>query len=313
MKITVIGGALYQWDTGRKISITVGESETVSNIHYSNGMVAAVTAAGSCFTAPIPNILLQEAQTITAYAVIVSADGSRTLYDHPLLVCSKPKPDDYIYTETEIYTIKTAVEMALQEAKESGEFDGKDGHTPKKGVDYFTDEEMESFAEEVAEDVKKTLPTATNDTLGVVKGTPNGDYGILINAKGEIQVRRATTDDINARKHQTRPIVPANLKQAVTSVFEDVYADVYVKTGKLGALVKSIMDSMHVSVWDGDEVNICGQDVRVSVDNLKIVQGDFRGQLLYIRTNRAVYEIYMYLGLDVMGSNVWEKIGELPD
>ena len=39
-----------------------------------------------------------------------------------------------------------AVETALTEAKESGAFDGEDGYTPVKGVDYFTPAEVQEIA-----------------------------------------------------------------------------------------------------------------------------------------------------------------------
>lgn len=45
--------------------------------------------------------------------------------------------------------LDTAVESALMEAKESGEFDGEDGITPIKGVDYFTEEEKSEMLQEV--------------------------------------------------------------------------------------------------------------------------------------------------------------------
>lgn len=52
------------------------------------------------------------------------------------------------------------VHEALTQAKESGEFDGKDGqdgHTPEKGVDYFTEEEVGSIATEAAGKISFTL------------------------------------------------------------------------------------------------------------------------------------------------------------
>lgn len=45
----------------------------------------------------------------------------------------------------------------LEQAKESGEFDGKDGYTPVKGVDYFTEEEVNSMAKDVAGKILFTL------------------------------------------------------------------------------------------------------------------------------------------------------------
>ena len=57
--------------------------------------------------------------------------------------------------------IKEVLTEALEEAKESGEFDGKDGedgkegYTPQKGKDYFTEEDKAEFVE----DVLNALPT----------------------------------------------------------------------------------------------------------------------------------------------------------
>ncbi len=175
-------------------------------------------------------------------------------------------------------------------------------------------EEVSGVTGDLADCVKIT-DIATNDTHGIVKGESEGKYGIMVSSTGEIQIRRATTDDINARKHTSRPIVPANLKQAVTSVFEDVYGEVYVETGKLKSLVSSliadVMNSIVLSFWDGDVWP--EKDISVSVDNLENVPGEFVGQIIYIRTPTPAYEVYMYLGCDVMSLHVWTKLGELPD
>lgn len=45
--------------------------------------------------------------------------------------------------------IDAAVNKALEEAKASGEFDGKDGDTPVKGTDYWTDEDKQSIIDEI--------------------------------------------------------------------------------------------------------------------------------------------------------------------
>ena len=48
-----------------------------------------------------------------------------------------------------------AVDEVLTKAKESGEFNGEDGKTPEKGVDYFTEEDKS----ELVTDVLNSLPT----------------------------------------------------------------------------------------------------------------------------------------------------------
>ena len=46
--------------------------------------------------------------------------------------------------------LPTAINTALSQAKASGEFDGKDGKTPVKGVDYFTENDKQKIAEKAA-------------------------------------------------------------------------------------------------------------------------------------------------------------------
>jgi hypothetical protein len=56
--------------------------------------------------------------------------------------------------------VDQAVESALQQAKESGEFDGEPGKTPVKGTDYFT----EADKAEMVADVIAALPVYGGET-----------------------------------------------------------------------------------------------------------------------------------------------------
>lgn len=62
--------------------------------------------------------------------------------------------------------VDNAVDIAIREAKENGEFEGPQGpagpqgeagYTPVKGVDYFTEEEVNSVVKEAAEKILFTL------------------------------------------------------------------------------------------------------------------------------------------------------------
>ncbi len=46
-------------------------------------------------------------------------------------------------------TLQTAINEALAQAKASGAFDGVDGHTPQKGVDYWTEEDKAEIVAEI--------------------------------------------------------------------------------------------------------------------------------------------------------------------
>ena len=134
--IMVIGTPLYQWETGRKIQIIPLPNMHVDAVHFSNfgdaeALVVIPREENGKIIADIPNILLQSGGNLVVYTVNVSQDSVETLVDCTISVRNRAKPADYVYTETEVFTITNAVERALEEAKESGEFNGKDG---KDGV-----------------------------------------------------------------------------------------------------------------------------------------------------------------------------------
>ena len=54
------------------------------------------------------------------------------------------------------------VNEALAQAKESGEFNGEAGHTPEKGVDYYTEEEINEVAKQAAGKISFTLDEEGN-------------------------------------------------------------------------------------------------------------------------------------------------------
>ena len=91
-RIKIVDGVLYQWDSGRKVRITTQQGESVDFVHYSNGNAVEVVKDGDSVIAPIPNILLQTAQSFAVYAVTISKDGTRTVYDCTFSVRAKPKP-----------------------------------------------------------------------------------------------------------------------------------------------------------------------------------------------------------------------------
>ena len=93
---------------------------------------------------------------------------------------------------------------ALQGAK------GEDGHTPAKGIDYFTDAD------------KQEIATAASEMIGQATGTKqglvmvNGENGIGVNTEdGSLYIKSATEAEIDDKTHSYNPIVPNNLNYAV--------------------------------------------------------------------------------------------------
>lgn len=103
MTITIADGrgALWQWDTGRRVKITDGIG--VKQIHYQKrcfGRSVDVDVEDDG-TAIIPDELLQDYHTLTAYAYVTDDKGGYTKVQQDFAVYKRPKPSDYVYTPTE--------------------------------------------------------------------------------------------------------------------------------------------------------------------------------------------------------------------
>lgn len=97
----------WQWDTG--LSLNVDDSEyQISEVHMSNSSTkgAFVCEIKPDRTVEIPNILLTTDGDINIYAIISDEEGERTVIKERLHVHRKKKPQDYVYTETEVYEYK---------------------------------------------------------------------------------------------------------------------------------------------------------------------------------------------------------------
>lgn len=94
-------GALWQWDTGRRVKIVGGAD--VKQIHYQNqcfGCSVDVDVEDDG-TAIIPDELLQDYHTLTAYAYVTDDAGGYTKVQQDFAVYKRAKPADYVYTPTE--------------------------------------------------------------------------------------------------------------------------------------------------------------------------------------------------------------------
>jgi hypothetical protein len=118
--------AFYQWDIDQKIIVDVDCTEVHFTNDNENAPVVNVVEEDGVKYANVPNILLQEAKPITAYAY----DGC-TKYQNTFRVIGRAKPEDYVYTETEVKTWDSLDERvkALEKNGSSGGVVNSDGLT----------------------------------------------------------------------------------------------------------------------------------------------------------------------------------------
>ena len=107
MTITIADkrGALWQWDTGRRLRVGSG----VEQIHYQNRALGCSVDVdvGADGTAIIPDELLQDCHTLTAYAYVTDDTGAYTMVQQDFAVHKRAKPAGYTYTPTDQMTLRT--------------------------------------------------------------------------------------------------------------------------------------------------------------------------------------------------------------
>lgn len=105
--------SFYQWDVDRQLIV---HDEACTEVHFFNGSdnrcpVCTVKTQDGLRLVDVPNILLQDTRSITAFAFVdESVTGGYTRRAVVFPVRARPKPDDYVYTETEILNYTTLKE-----------------------------------------------------------------------------------------------------------------------------------------------------------------------------------------------------------
>lgn len=117
--IKVIGSPLYQWELGRKISISLPKDNSINRVEFSQDGYAETLLVkpykeGGALVADIPNILLQKGGYMRVYLSYFDEKLRETTADRNFFVINRPKPSDYIYTETEVWSYE-ALEKRMEE------------------------------------------------------------------------------------------------------------------------------------------------------------------------------------------------------
>ena len=109
--ISLVGGELYQWDTGRIVRVISDENVKVHEVHFSTKrmnyayVLKTYTENGATYCA-IPNIILQQSNRILCYEVCENSDGEETIANTYFDIIKRNRPEDYVYTEQEKITIE---------------------------------------------------------------------------------------------------------------------------------------------------------------------------------------------------------------
>lgn len=177
--------AFFQWDLNQKLVI----EKHCDMVHFAMGDTVLATEVKELmgeYVAEVPNIMLQNAGQLTVYAC-VEGEGAEPSYTRALAyirIVARPKPVDYVYTETEVKTweeLERNVREAVAAANEavriaSSITDGKDG----LGIDNF--EYAQSLEDDGYNELYIYLTDGTRRRFLIKNGSkgsagPKGDAG----------------------------------------------------------------------------------------------------------------------------------------
>ena len=166
--LSLVGGELYQWDTGRIVKVVPDEDVIVHEVHFSTKrmdyayVLKTYTEDGVVYCA-IPNIILQQTSRLLCYEVCENSDGEETIAEATFNINKRNRPEDYVYTEQEHCTV-IALENRLTNVEESAHV-----HKNKDTLDSITNENIETWnnnAELVhTHENKEQLDTITEEDL----------------------------------------------------------------------------------------------------------------------------------------------------
>lgn len=190
-------GTLWQWDTGRKLIVTLDEGSTIDKIQYYNGTsdiayTGTVESIEGVLLSPIPDFLLQSSNNLTIYLMTTTKSGVKTQESVTLKVNKRGKPEDYVYTEEEeALTYKRMQEEFALLQKNFGELESdvdefmeEYGDKALAQIDKWLDEHPEATT--TVQDNSLTIDKMVVGTLGYV--TPE-----MFGARGD-----GVTDDTKA-------------------------------------------------------------------------------------------------------------------
>lgn len=171
----------YQWDTGQLL--IVEDAPNCRQVHFgyrdgSEARVCDIREEEGMRVVDIPNELLQKDRTFFAY-LINDEDDETQMRPQSFLVLLRPKPDDYVYTQTEVQTYE-ALEERITALEENG---GSGGGTVKTVNGVVPDENgnVEIVIPDTEADIPATLPNPNALTFtGAVEATYDGSEAVSV-------------------------------------------------------------------------------------------------------------------------------------
>lgn len=199
----VIGTQLYQWEIGRQVQVFPILGMKINRVEFSNfgdseALCVEPKEENGMIIADIPNILLQSGRKVVAYSVNVSQDCCETVWECVFSVRPRPKPSDYVYTETEILEYRT-LSKRIDEIEKNGVSDAQIATAVEK---YLDENPINCLPEVTAEDDGKILRVIGGEWAAAELPVYSGEYAITPTVDGQTleTAQKLMTDNLTVKQ-----------------------------------------------------------------------------------------------------------------
>ena len=194
---------------GRMLSVGVFAGNLRTSTSANIPCISSVTSSDGSPAAPAPDVYAQIMEKLNDIGTVSPEDIEQAVEDYlkehpveendptvPAWAKAKEKPT---YTAEEVGAVAKselaqAIDEALAKAKASGDFDGADGHTPVKGVDYWTASDKAEVVAEATAAVDLT-PYAKKTEVPTKTSQLTNDSGFLTSHQSLAAYRTAAAQD----------------------------------------------------------------------------------------------------------------------
>ena len=251
--VTLVGGNLYQWDTGRVVLVDPDSEYTIHEVHFSTRkldfayVANTYTENGNTYCA-IPNILLQQYYDIYCYEVRENADGEESVSTTIFKVIRRNRPLDYVYTEPEKYKYKELekriekLEEAFEEVKATSD-EAVAMATEARSVAETAGTTASSVNDQI-EEIRNVMVKSINNTLP----DENGNVKIEVQSDWN-QNDTAAEDYVKNRPFYTGNPVETVLVEESTVSFADTGYGFY--AAEFPSTFEATVGETYKVYWDG--------------------------------------------------------------
>ena len=188
MRVSILDNrvSLWQWDTGQYL--VVEDADHCQEVQFGLGtsadaLVVKIESQEGKRIAPIPNILLQTPGKLQVYLFYEEERCGTTFYHTTLDINKRPKPEDYVYTETEVLNY-TYLEERLKNLEGEGLANAVAAYLEENPVEAGATAEEAAQIRQNKQDIETlnheklsadALPGAVNEALAQAKASGEFD------------------------------------------------------------------------------------------------------------------------------------------